>query len=250
MGAILPGSGIQYGSAQGGSSSLASAADFFTGAVNTVSQPVDPLVTGYAFIKWLKMPSWVTQKFPGFAELTEKNFKAFQGLDDIEISGIGVQAGFTNSETQFAGGISKNDGFSLTHNEFSGSPIARGYGFWASGIRDPETGVANYPKDFSLEYAARNHTGELMYIVTRPDANNKDNAHIIEFAAYYTNVMPTKIPLGHFNFTAGNQESPQIEMPFFAQRHVGEKVDLLAKTVIKNTYNFMTANDFKTSKFG
>lgn len=246
---LLPANGIQYGSEQGGSTQKATDAEFFTGSVNTTTQPVDPFVSGYAFWKWTKLPEWVEKEFPGFREMTEKNFKSFQGLDDIEISAVAQQLGFAAGDTNFAGGISMNDGFSMSHNEYSGLVITNAYAAWVSGVRDPVTGVATYPAKYNLEYAARNHTGEGFYIVTRPDANNKDNPRIIEKAFYYTNVMPTKIPLGHLNFQAGSQESPTIEMPFFAKRHMGGKVEEAAKSIIRNTYNFTVGNDFESPRF-
>lgn len=214
----------------------ANAVDFkqnlFNGFINTKDAFINPLVTGYAFIVWTKVPKWVTDKYADFQIMTEKNLKSFTGNDDIEIQAIELQNGFTSTNSQYAGGVSRNTGFSMSHIELTGSPIKSAYDFWVSGIRDPYTGLANYPQ-LGYEYAAKNHTGELLYIVTTPAGPyGSSNKKEIEFAAYYTNVMPTKISLGHLNFTAGSQESPTIEMPFFADRWIGPQIETFAASVI------------------
>lgn len=186
-----------------------------------------------AFIKWTKKPSWVEEENPGFFDLTEKNLKTFQGNDDIDMTLVDMQAGFSANTSQYAGGIGKGQGFTMSHNEYSGSPVRYGYSFWVSGVRDPNTGIATYPGRFGMEYAAANHTGELVYIVTRPDANNTSKT-ILEYSSYYTNVMPTRIPLSHLNYTSGTQEAPQVEVPFAADRFVGQGVDEFAADIIES----------------
>ena len=217
--------------------------EFFTGVFNTKGFPVDPFVTGFAFIKWVKVPSWLETAYPGFKQMTEKNFRALTGVEDMEIAALTIQAGFTPSEFQFAGQVSKSDGFTLTHNEFSGLPMTQMYTHWASGIRDPETGVATYEG----EYSARNHCGELMYIVTRPDANKRTDGSIIEHAHFFTGVMPAKIPLSHLNYTAGQPETPPLEMTFFAHRHIGRRIDEAAVGIlsqIESDWQFVNADDY------
>lgn len=251
MSLVKPGSGIAFsGEPWSGSVDQAKNESFFTGSTQTDNHPVDPLVTGFAFWKWTKIPSWVEQEYKNFRALSEKNLRAFTGMDDLELATIGVQAGFTPNETMAAAGITKPQGFSMTHKEWSGSPMRNVYTHWVSGIRDPETGVATYPKAYGIEYGARNHTGEGIYIMTRPDADNVENGHIIEYAQYFTNVMPTKLPLGHLNYTAGTQENPEIEMTFTGNRHTGAKVDEFAQKIIKETYKFRHENEFTSSSFG
>ena len=241
---ILPPQGSQYNNEGQNNTEVAKSPEFFTGTYNAKEIPVDPFVSGYAFIKWVRIPPWVTERFPGFQEITEKNFRTFTGLDDLEVTALSVQGGFTASEVNFAGSITKPDGFTMSHNEFSGLPITRSYTYWVSSIRDPETGVATYPANHGLEYSARNHTGELFYIVTRPDANNRDNTAIIEFAAYYTNVLPTRMPMSFLNYTAGTNEAAPIEMSFFAQRHTGQIIEEHAQGLLSSLYDFQTAGDF------
>ena len=203
---------------------------FYTGGYNTKTLPMDPLVNGFSFIKWIVLPGWFTEKFPWFAGITEKNLKSFQGNDDVEISSIGVQAGFTGNESQFAGAMgSKGTGLTMSHNEFSGSPVTAAYNFWVSSVRDPHSGIATYPLWSKYDYSARNHTGELLYVTLKPSAGKigsrgRDISQDIEEAVYYTNVMPLKIQRSQWNYNAGSEESVTCEQSFTGDRWFGEGV--------------------------
>jgi hypothetical protein len=223
-------------------------ANFYTGAFDADAQYYDPLVVGYAFIVWTRVPEWVEKEYPNFRMLTQKNFAGLDGLADIEINTIGVTEGFSANEYHIAQGIAaKPSQFNLKHTEYSGSPIKNAYQHWVTGIRDPRTGIATYPKKYNLEYRAKNHTGELMYIVTRPDANNKEG-NIIEFAAYWTAVMPKKIALGHFNYAKATQNAPnEIDMPMAGIMNLGPKVDEAAVSLLRSGkvgFDFVEEGDY------
>lgn len=236
---IKPGTGIRVYDAQ-----LFQQQSFFTGGLNLKQLAFDPLLTGYAFIVWTKLPKWVVSEYPGFKAMTEKNFKGFSGLSDMELNTQSYAYGFSSNEYNIAAGIQKqNTEFSLIHQEYSGSPIKNGYAHWVSNIADPETDIATYPRIYNMEYAAKNHTGELMYIVTRPDANNISRNNI-EFAAYYTNVFPTKIPIGHFEFTQGSHDMVEVTQSFKGNLHISHKVDEYAKKLLATTYSFVTEGLF------
>lgn len=220
--------------------------NFFQGQFQSDTIQKDPLVSGFAFIKWLNVPDWVSKEYGSFQKMTEKNLRAFSGINDIDMNTFAIQEGFTGSENMFAGGAQMFQGFSMTHREYSGSPIRNAYTHWVTGVRDPVTGVATYPKKYQKEYSAKNHTGELIYIMTRPDADNTGNAKIIEFACLYTMVMPTKVPMGHLNFTAGSNDGTEIEMTFVGVPHIGANVNEIAiREIQKLNYEFMHAGDYK-----
>lgn len=207
----------------------ATAENFFNGGFNTQDITRDPLVTGYGFIVWRKLPTWVTKEYPDLREMHEKLFRSFNGLQDIEMNTSAITEGFSNSEYQVATSAQNFQGFSMNFREYSGSPIRNSITHWVSGIRDPRTNLARYPKEYGLEYSAKNHTGELLYIMTRPDADNASaNGKNIEFACLMTAVMPTRIPLSHMNYTAGSNDTPEIELSFTGVPIIGPKVDDLA----------------------
>jgi hypothetical protein len=239
------GSMIQPGGINVFDTTLAQQSTFFQGDFQSDGIVRDPLITGFAFVKWLNVPNWVTAAYPGFQAITEKNLRNFGGISDIEISAAAIQEGFTASENNFAGSIQRFQGFTMSHREYSGSPIRNSYTYWVTGIRDPATGIARYPKVAGVEYSAANHTGELIYIMTRPDADNTSDANIIEFSCLYTMVMPSKVPLSHLNFQAGsNEPAAEIEQSFFGVPHISAQVDAVAVTQIANVYPFVTMGDF------
>lgn len=259
MSILKPGEGLAF-SQDPWNQSLATAdqESFFTGGFNTnPSMSVDPLVTGYAFIFWTKVPSWLTmaEAYPGFKNFTQSNFRALGGIANLEIAGISSQAGFTANENIVAGMPTKGQGFTMRHKEFSGSPIRNAYTHWQTGIRDPETGIARYPKLWPNEcgggnYAAKWHTGELLYVQTRPDADNVDNSNIIEYAHYFTNVMPLVVPRDHHNHEAGTSDQVEIEITFSGKSHQSPQIDAFAKEKIKSQYRFETEGDFGTISQG
>lgn len=223
---------------------IAKSKSFFTGHINDQAMEFDPLVTGYAFIIWTKVPVWLEQQFPGFKAMTQKNFTSFDGVEDMELSVVDYIHTFNENNHQTAGSLTKNNQqFSITHKEYSGSPIGNMYKYWVSSIRDPRTGIATYPYEHNIEYASKNHTGELLYIVTRPDVNNVEHKNI-EFAAYYTNVLPSKIQLNQFNYSIGEHDTVDYEQTFTATMHISSKVDNFASEKLRETYNFVAQGMF------
>ena len=218
---------------------------FFQGQFNSDTIVRDPYVSGYSFVKWLNVPAWVIAQYPSFAALTEKNLRAFGGLTDIDMNTFAISEGFTNSENMFAGGIQRFQGFTMTHREYSGSPIRNSYTHWVTGVRDPATNIARYPRDNpGTEYTAANHTGELLYVATRPDADNVTNGKIIEFACLFTMVMPLRMHLNHLNFTAGSTEGSELEQQFTGVPNISPAVDDLAVQMLQNLYSFVDMGDF------
>lgn len=232
---------------------------WFTGKMNTQKLDFDPLITGYAFIVWTKLPFWVQKTYSNFADMTQKNFKSFDGLANMELQTAQYTHTFNANQYEYATSLQKqNTNFTLKHQEFSGNPIKNMYQFWITGIRDPETDIAVYPRAFGCTYGAKNHTGELLYIVTRPDANNVERNNI-EFAAYYTAVMPTTLPIQHFAYNQGDHNSPEIDINFVGDLHLGPEVDNFAYDVLNDSvtngnvsiyakpYPILTTADFDPS---
>jgi len=249
---IIPGEASTFNANASGNSGKSiiensSNANFWQGAYNSGDMYYDPLITGFAFMVWTRLPDWVTKQFPNFANLTQKNFAGFDGFSDLELNTAGFTAGFTTNELHIAQNMgAKPNSFNIKHAEFSGSPMTTMYQYWVSGIRDPETGVATYAKEAGIDYSIKNHTGELMYMVVRPDADNVER-NIIEFAAYFTCMTPKRINMGHWNYTKGTQETPiEIEQPFSGIVHWGPKVTAKAYTLLKSNigFTFLHENDW------
>jgi len=224
--------------------------DFYNGVTNTSKLHYDPLVTGYSIMIFTKFPWWVRQMFPLAPILLQKNFAGFDGNNDIELTTSDVQEGFSQNSYQVAQSIgAKSNDFSTKHLEYSGSLISRIFTFWVTGIRDPDTGIATYPRQFNIDYAAVNHTAEIMYMSLRPDADNIEFP-IIEFASYWTACFPKKIPISHFNYSKASQTAPiEIDMTWSGVQHIGPGVEKAAQTLLRKynggrSFNLVTGADF------
>lgn len=201
-------------------------------------QKYDPFITGYAFIVWTKLPAFFDEPFAKrFKGITEKNFKSFSGVSDMNLNVEDVTHGFAGNAYGVATGLQKeNNSFSITHIETSGSPIRELYSYWVMGISDSETGLARYHGKISndMPYSAKNHTGELLYIVTDPSGGYKGSG--VEFACYYTNVLPTKVPQDHLNYSSGDHSSVEITMDFRGNYHQSETINAMAVNFLKTNY--------------
>jgi hypothetical protein len=216
--------------------SLGGVNSIFTGVDDMVNLNLNPYVTGYSFIYWVDLPAWFNKDpdLKYYKEMSQKNFKNFSGVDNITLNTVDQQVGgFTGAPAAFAGNIEKgNTEFSINHKEYSGGVMRKMYQKWISYIRDPRTGIALYPKLFNVDYTAKNHTGQLLYIVTRPDVTNTSK-NIVEYAAFYSNVMPTNIPYDAlYNYEMGSQESPEITISFKGFMENGPDVEAYAKQVL------------------
>ena len=229
--------------------------DWFDGQLNQLSPiAVEPLISGYAFIKWLKVPQWVTEQHRYFIQLTEKNLVSFKGNEDITLEDVKLTQGFSKTETSFVGGMGAvTSTFSMSHNEYSGSPVAKAYSYWVGGVRDPRTNIAVYPSFINNnkrgKYGVKYHTGILLYAKTRPDfnimsANGELDPDVIEYASLYTNVMPTKILTSHQDFEAGtNDKAGPLEMEFLCKKVLGDSANKLALTLLGQLDQYAHMND-------
>lgn len=207
----------------------------FTGVDDQVNLYLDPIVTGYAFIYWVSLPDFFEEDadLKYFKQLSQLNFRSFNGINSFELNTSQVTTGFAGHEINVVTGISRqNTEFTIGHKEYSGGVMRKMYQKWISLIRDPRTGIALYPKLYDVDYGARNHSAQLLYIVTRPDVTNTGK-NIIEHAQFYSNVVPTNVPLDSlYNFELGSQDSPTIEITFRGFPEIGPNVDEYAATIL------------------
>lgn len=217
-----------------------STSTFFTGVDDLISSArMDPIVTGYSFIRLLDVPSWFNDDpdLKYFKDMIHKNTRGFSGISDIELQQAQHTTGFAGNEFNVVTGITRgNTEFTLTHKEYAGSPMRRLYQKYISLIRDFRTGLALYPSIYNVDYGSRNHSCTLLYIQTKPSLLDKDDESIIEFAAFYSNAVPNTIPLSDLygTYEAGQQESPTITVNWTGFPEFGPDVDELAKRVLRD----------------
>lgn len=219
--------------------SLNNMGTFFNGADPTsfAGIELDPFVSGYSFIYWVKLPSWFEkdEDLKNFKVLTQKFMVSFNGFSDVELQENSQQYGFAGNEVSFITGVQRgNTDFSIGFKEFSGTPVTKSVSKWINYVRDMNTGIATYPDKFDCEYSARNHTGQLLYISMRPDVTNTGHDNI-EKAVLWSNVFPTNVPYSSlFNYELGSIESPtSVDINFKGVPLMGQAVDNYAKTILK-----------------
>ena len=228
--------------------------NLFTGVWNLNENNIerfDPFIGGQAAIYWTRLPQFfTTDATKNFRSLTTRNFKSFSGIGDITLDTDQISHGFTGNELPVATTIKKeNTSFTLKHYELAGSPIRELYQYWVTGIRDPETGIATYHgqlKEGGLTYSMKNHTGELIYVVTDPSFA-LGGASGIEFAAYYTNVFPTKIPQDHLNYSSGDHGLVEVDIEFRGCFHQSSDINSLAAQIMKSSAYNKTYGDYKVT---
>ena len=214
--------------------------NFFNGRFQLNKNNLDeyePFLPGYAFIVWMNGPKFMGDEWDAYARMLEQNFKSFSGLGDMTMAFEQMSMGFSGNELAMASEITKeNTSFTLKHIELAGSPITQIYTDWVTGIRDPMTGIATYNGKINtnyrgslLDYDTANHSGELLYIVTDPTGGLGGVGKSIEFAAYYTNVIPTKVPLDHLNYTSGDHGIVEIDMEFRGDFLMSDDVNRIAQ---------------------
>lgn len=219
--------------------SLNKMGSFFSGADPSTFAEIelDPFVSGYSFIYWVKLPFWFEQDedLKNFKTLTQKIMVSFNGFTDVELQENSQQYGFAGNEVSFVTGVNRNNtDFTIGFKEYSGTPVTKMFNKWINMIRDKNTGIALYPKLYDCDYSAKNHTGMLLYISMRPDVTNS-NKNNVEKAVLYGNVFPTNIPWSTlFNYELGSQESPaSVDINFKGVPLEGKAVDEYARKILK-----------------
>ena len=73
---------------------------YFTGIDDLINHKFTKLVSGYAYIYWVSLPSWFEKDddLKYFKAMTEKNILSFQGLSPVTLSTATYNIGFAGNE--------------------------------------------------------------------------------------------------------------------------------------------------------
>ena len=209
--------------------------NFYNGADDLVNLNFDPILpSSRAFIWWVQLPSWF-EKDPdlkNYKAICEKNFRGLSGISDIELQSVTQNVGFANHDVNYASGMQRgNTNFTISHKEYMGSPMRKMYYKWTNYIMDNRTNRSLYSEVFDVDYGARNHTGQLLYMTVRPNFADKKRK-TVEFAMLWTNVYPTMTPLSIYNFELGDQNSPTLDIPFNGVPEISPEVEEYAQKIL------------------
>lgn len=213
-------------------------ADLFRGILKLDNGNIaqyDPKVGGYAVFFWTKLPPFMVladnELATRFKNLTEKGHTSFDGINDLSVATEDITGGIAgNSFKVVSNAKDEFDTFTIKVYELQGSPIREAVEFWLTGVRDPKSGFAHYHGVLSKVeggYCAQNHTAELIYIETDPTGLQA------EYACLICNIMPTKVPKAHLNYTHGDHPVAQLDLEFTGVKYESTQINELAAKILK-----------------
>ena len=227
-------------------------ADLFRGMLKLDQSNIgqyDVMVGGYGVWYWVTMPTFMEKANPDltkrFRNLTEKGSTSFDGIQDMSVTTEDVTGGIAGNSFKVVTNIKDEfDTFTLKCYEIQGSAIREGIQYWIDGVRDNKYGYATYHglvDTIDGGYCAKNHTAELIYIVTDPSGSKNG----IEYAAFITNIMPTKVPKSHLNVTHGDHPVVQYDLEFTGVKYESVWINEQAKNIIAKKRTIDSYLDFK-----
>ena len=214
-------------------------ADLFRGIIKLDDGNIaqyDPKIGGYAVFFWTKMPPFMVMANADltnrFKNLTEKGVTSFDGIPDLSVSTEDVTGGVAGNQFKVVSNAKDEfDEFTMKCYEIQGAPLREAIEFWLTGVRDPKSGYAHYHgvvEKIPGGYCAKNHTAELLYIETDPTGL----ASGVEYACLITNIMPTKVPKQHLNFTHGDHNVVQYDLSFTGVKYESASINEQAKAIL------------------
>lgn len=200
----------------------------FANALTKGLQPeyIEPYVSGYYYLIWLKTPDFVSKNFVEIMRVTNNSVD----IPDTTINTTEVVTGFAGSgKLNVVTSVESGSDLTVKFTEMSGLPILNNIENWVLNIRDRNNGTSNIPK-----YKLANYSGELLVVLTKPVLNSvkdeQDNG-FIEKAFIFTYIYPTNIPYSSYNQDVTNSDKVEPSITFkFSGMFTGEEVDKFAVT--------------------
>lgn len=211
--------------------------------------------TGYSKFFWVQMPLFLELSNKDlctqFKNYTEKGFTSFDGIQDLTAATSDVTGGVAGQTVKIMTGLKDDfDSFTIKVYEQYGSPVRTALSAWLTGIKDHTSGYCHYngqAETIEGGFDPRNHTGEIIYVVTDPTGLSKG----IEYACYICNIVPTKVPMSHLNFSSGDHDIPEIDLEFTGAKYESIYINEVAKKIlekhklIENYLDFKPLNDIR-----
>lgn len=226
--------------------------DMFRGIIRLDDEHIHqytPFVNGYGVFYWVKGPNFMTAAdeamWMRYKHYTEKGSTSFEGIQDAQIETAGMMGGIAGNEFQVATNAKEDfNNFTIKVHELQGSMIREIMDYWLTGIRDPKSGYAHYHGQArTMEYHMRNHTAELIYIQTDPTGLAKG----LEYAAYVTNIIPTKVPKAHLNLNHGDHSISQFDLEFTGIKYESRRINQVARNILAAAENIFNLNHYEVN---
>ena len=227
----------------------------FLGGLNVTRDALlqyDPLKTGFGRLFMIRMPIFVNNKIPTkmrkFKHILEYGNTGVSGNNNIQLGEINMTGGYTGRQVDMPG-IARDDvqSFTVQVYEFSGSPVREVLQYWINGMADIQSGLATYycdgtPSDvnYGLPICEANQTAEFIYVTTDQSGKN------VEYACMYANCWPRTLPLDHFDTSAGDHNTVQLNIEFAATRYISPQINEKAKQLLVKYNALMNSIHFNS----
>ena len=185
---------------------------------------IEPYVSGYYYLIWLKVPEFVDANFQEVMRVSNNSID----IPDTTLNTTEVVTGFAGSgKLTVVTSVETSSDVTIKFTELSGLPILNNIENWVMSIRDRNNGLSNIPK-----YKLAAYSGELLAVLTKPVLNDvkddQDNG-FIEKAFVFTYIYPTNIPYSTYNQDVTNSDKVEPSIAFkFSGMFTGEEVDKFA----------------------
>ena len=179
---------------------------------------MDPYTTGYGYVIWEKIPRILKgfEKAGLFLTAIAKSFT----MPSVTVNVIEYN-GLNNLKWGVPGTVEwDSQTFTVRMEEYRDAPVMQLIGRWATMIRDLNYGIANMS-----DYTQSAYKGRVLYASTDP------SGHHVMFAALFTGVFPTRVPLDALNFDVTTQDKVEPDFEFhFDMVFVGDETVSLAQS--------------------
>ena len=206
---------------------------------------LEPFIGGYGRVFCLQSPIFFDVKLRTLmARVIERMCRGLSGLSNYELQTTEIQYG-NNAETYTVPtGIKKgNNNFNLRFIELQGGLIRKIMKYWITGISDLGSGYGTYHGKAwtdGLRFSAINHSAIMLYALT----DNSGGAYglsSIEFSCMWYGVFPTTIQNSHFEYTQGEHNSADLDIPFYGIYHENNTINSFAAELLLKS-NFYKDN--------
>ena len=193
-------------------------------------QYMDPYTTGVGYVIWDKLPSQVIPNADK-ARLFLANIAQSFTLPSITLNAIEYN-GLNNLKWAVPGTAElDSQTFTVRMIEWKDAPVIQLIGRWITMIRDINYGVANMS-----DYTQSAYKGRVIYAST--DVTGKN----VQFAALFTGVFPTRVPLDALNFDTATQDKVEPDFEFhFDMMFTGNETITLAQSRVDSTFSSSTS---------
>jgi hypothetical protein len=210
---------------------------------------IEPFIGGYGRVWCLQAPIFFAPSLRGLTmRMIERMCKGLSGIGNYELQTTDITYG-NNAETYTVPtGIKKgNNNFNLRFQETQGGIFRKIMKYWITGISDLGSGYGTYHGKTwsnSLRFSPANHSAIMLYALT----DNSGGAYgldSIEFACMWFGVFPTQVPNSHFEYTQGEHNAMELDLPFYGIFHENNSINsIAAEILVRSNFYADSYNDF------